>query len=276
MAIHPRAIVDSQAQVDSSAEIGPYAVIEGPVRIGPGTRVYPHTYLTGWTTIGANCEVHPTAVVGHLPQDYHFTGERSYCRIGEGTVIREGVSIHRGSQPESSTIIGARCLLMACSHAGHNCELGEEVTLMNGVLLAGHVQVGSHAIISGNVAVHQFVRIGELAMIGGLTKVTMDAPPFMTVAGEDECVGVNLVGLRRRGYDAAARSELREAYRRLYRSGRPFRESVAALAERVQTAAGRRLVEFLQSESKRGICGGRAGRGGQRAGASTAATEAEG
>lgn len=260
MAIHPRAIVASEAEIDPTAEIGPNAVIEGPVRVGPGARVYPNAYLTGWTTIGADCEIHPGAVVGHLPQDYHFSGQRSYCRIGDGTVVREHVSIHRGTQPDSTTVVGAKCMLMAGSHVGHNCVLGDEVTLMNGVLLAGHVEVGEQAVISGNAVVHQFVRIGELAMIGGLTRAVMDVPPFMTVVGESECVAVNVIGLGRRGYDSAVRSELRRAYRQLYRSGKPFRESVAALASQVETEAGRKLVEFLQAASKRGICGGPAHR----------------
>jgi UDP-N-acetylglucosamine acyltransferase len=255
MGVHPRAIVDASAEIDPAADIGPNAVIEGPVRIGPGTKVYPNAYVTGWTTIGARCEIHPGAVVGHLPQDFHFSGERTFCQVGDETVIREGATVHRGTQPESSTVIGSKCLLAVNSHVAHNCVLGDEVTLLNGALLAGHVEVGDQAIFSALAAAHQFVRIGELAMVGGMARLTMDVPPFMMVVGENSVVGVNAVGLKRRGHDEASRAELRESYRLLYRRGRPFRESVAEVAGQVQTEAGRRLAAFLGAPSRRGICG---------------------
>ncbi len=271
MPIHERAIVDSKAEIDPTADIGPNVVIEGEVRIGPNTKVYPSVYISGWVTIGANCQIHPGALLGHLPQDFHFTGERTYLEIGDGTVIREFASVHRGTQPESKTVVEPNCMLMAHSHVGHNCILDEGVTLINGVLLAGHVEVGARAVISGNSVVHQFVRIGELAMIGGLTRVTMDVPPFFMVAHDSECVGVNSVGMRRRGFDQAERTEIRQAHRTLYRSGKLFRDAVATLAEQVKTEPGKRLVAFLQSEGKRGICGGTRSR--QPAGRSAADAE---
>ena len=256
MAIHERAIVDSKAEIDPTADIGPNVVIEGEVRIGPNTKVYPNAYISGWVTIGANCQIHPGAVLGHLPQDFHFTGERSYLDIGDGTVIREFASVHCGTQPESRTIIGPDCKLLGYSHIGHNCVLGEGVTIMNAVLLAGHVEVGPRAVISGSAVVHQFVRIGELAMIGGLTRVGMDVPPFFMVVHESECIGVNAVGMRRNEFDRAEQAEIRKAHRTLYRGGKLFRDAVAELAGQVETAPGKRLVAFLQSESQRGFCGG--------------------
>jgi len=147
-------MVDRRAEVDPTAEIMPYAIIDGPVKIGPRTRVFPHAYLTGWTEIGADCQIHPGAVVGGDPQDLAFKGAESYCRIGDGTIIREGASVHRGTDPGSATVVGKRCFLMANSHVAHNCRLGDEVKLINGVLLAGYVQVGNGAFLAGNAGVH--------------------------------------------------------------------------------------------------------------------------
>ncbi len=253
MAIHPTAIIDKRAEIDSTAEIGPYAIIEGEVHVGANTRVYPHAYLTGWTEIGPNCSIHPGAVVGHEPQDLKYKGEKSYCRIGQGTVIRESVSIHRGTEPGSVTEVGAECFLMANSHIGHNCRVDENVILANGALLAGHVTVGKGAFLSGNSGAHQFVRIGELAMIGGLAVVTTDLPPCFMAVERDRCVGINLVGMRRAGFNAAERKEIKHAYRTLYRSGLPFLQVVERLAAELVTEPGKRLVEFLQAPSKRSI-----------------------
>jgi len=259
MAIHPRAIVDPQAHVPPSAEIGPNAVIEGPVRLGEHVRVYPGAYISGWTEIGDRCEIHPGAIIGHLPQDFHYKGERSYCRVGAGTIVREFASIHRGTQPESWTIVGENCFFLGYSHVGHNCELAGGVKLYNNSLLAGHVIVGEHAIISGNCAVHQFARIGEYVMVGGSTRVTKDVPPFMKVVYESQVTGANTIGLKRSGrFTAEEIHEVREAYRTLYRSDLLFRDAVSALAAQVRTRTGRRIVDFIRSESRLGIAGGRA------------------
>jgi len=255
VAIHPTAVVDKRAEIDPSAEIGPYAIIEGPVRIGANSVIYPNTYISGWVEIGCGCQIHPGCVIGHLPQDYHFTGCRSYCRIGDGTIVREFASIHRGTQPESATVVGKNCFIMGYSHIGHNCVVGDEVKLANMAALSGHVEVGRGAFISGYSVIHQFVRIGEYAMIGGLSRIGMDVPPFFTCVRESECIGVNVVGLRRAGFSAEEIAELRRAYRILYRSGKTFRAAVEEVAGLVQTPAGRRLVEFLQSPSRRGFCG---------------------
>jgi len=254
MPIHPTAVVDKKAEIDPTAEVGPYTTIEGAVRVGPGTVIYPNAYISGWVEIGANCQIHPGCVIGHLPQDYHFSGCRSYCKIGEGTIVREFASIHRGSQPESATLIGKNCFIMGYSHIGHNCVLADEVKMANMAALSGHVEVGRGAFVSGYSAIHQFVRIGEYAMIGGLTRLSMDAPPFFTCVGESECVGVNVVGVQRAGFSEEEIAEMHEAYRLLYRSGQTFRAAVDALAEQVQTPAGKRLVEFLQTDSRRGFC----------------------
>lgn len=256
MTIHPTAIVDGRAEIDPAAEIGPYAVIDGPVKIGPRTRVYPHAYLSGWTEIGADVQIHPGAIVGHLPQDFHFSGERSYCRIGDRTIVREGASIHRGTQPESWTVLGRDCFILASAHVGHNCVLGDGVKVYNCAALSGHVEIGRNAIVSGYSLIHQFVRIGEYVMLGGGTRLTKDVPPYFAAVHESECYGYNALGLRRSGeFSAEEISEVKLAYRTLYRATKPFRQAVDELSGLVRTRTGRAILEFIRAPSKRGIIG---------------------
>ncbi|MCG8405612.1 MAG: acyl-ACP--UDP-N-acetylglucosamine O-acyltransferase [Phycisphaerales bacterium] len=258
MAIHPSAIVDPQAEVAESAEIGPFAVIEGPVKIGERVKVYPNAYIAGWTEIGERCEIHPNAIVGHLPQDFHFEGGRSFCKIGAGTIVRECASIHRGTQTDSYTIVGENCFILGYAHIGHNCEIGNDVKIYNCAALSGHVEVGDHTIISGYSLIHQFCRIGEYVMIGGGGRIGKDVPPYMKALYESTCVGYNALGLRRSGaFTREEISEAREAYRMLFRSELPFRKAVETFTERAGTRTGRKIVEFLQSESKLGFIGGR-------------------
>jgi UDP-N-acetylglucosamine acyltransferase len=264
MAIHPTAIIDPQAQIAASAEIGPYVTIQGPVKIGEHVKVYPNAYLAGWTEIGDHCEIHPGAVVGHLPQDFHYKGERSYCRIGAGTIIREFASIHRGTQPESWTTLGENCFILGYAHIGHNCELGNNVKVYNCVALSGHVTVGDNAIVSGYSLVHQFARIGEYVMIGGGTRLTKDVPPYMKALHESECMGHNSLGMRRSGqFSREEMLEVRDAYRLLFRSGLPFRKAAAQLAQQVKTRTGRKILDFVNAESKLGILGGMRRHGGR-------------
>ncbi len=265
MAIHPAAVVDAKAEIDSGVEIGPHAVVEGPVRIGAGTRVYPNAYISGWTTIGRNCEIHPGALVGHLPQDFHFDGCRSYCTIGDGTIVREFSSIHRGTQPESTTEVGKNCFIMGYSHVGHNCVFADGVKLYNMTAASGHVEIGENAIVSGYSVVHQFIRIGAYCMIGGLSRITMDVPPFFMALGESTCVGVNVIGMRRHGFDSDRIADAKAAYRTLYRRGTTFRKATEALEKTATTDVGRQILAFIRSESKRGICGGSKERGGRPA-----------
>jgi len=261
MAIHPTAVIDRHAEIDSSVEIGPYAIIEGPVKIGAGTRLYPHTYLTGWTTIGERCEIHPFSVVGHTPQDFHHSGERSYCRIGNDVIIRENSSIHRGTQPESETVIGDECFLLNSSHVGHNCVLKRGVKLLPFGAVGGHAEIDDGAILSAGALVHQFVRIGHLAYVAANARVTMDIPPFMMCYGESVIIQHNVIGMQRAGYGPDATFEIRKAYRTLYRSGLLMPKAIAELEAAVKTEAGHRLVAFLKGETKRGISGGPKGSG---------------
>jgi UDP-N-acetylglucosamine acyltransferase len=256
MAIHPAAVVDPQAEIDASVDIGPHAVIEGPVTIGANTRVYPNAYISGRTTIGRNCQIHPGALIGHVPQDFHFKECPSYCVIGDGTIVREFVSIHRGTQPESSTVIGRDCFIMGYSHIGHNCTLGDGVKFYNMAAASGHVDIGSFAIISGYTVIHQFVRIGPYAIIGGLSRIGMDVPPYFTCIRETECIGINAIGMRRNQFSPEQILDAKEAYRILYRSGTVFSKAVDALAGVVKTDVGRQILEFVRNPGRRGIAGG--------------------
>lgn len=253
MPIHPTAVVDARADIAPSAEIGPYVVIDGPVRIGAGTHIAPHVYLTGDTTIGAACRIHASAIIGDVPQDRAFAGGPSSVVIGDETIIRECVTVHRGTKPGTVTQIGQRCMLMAHAHVAHNCTVGNDVVLVNGALLGGHVTVGQRAVISGNAAVHQWVRVGEMAMIGGLSKITQDIPPYLMFDGHGLCVGLNLVGLRRAGVAAADRAELKWAYRRLYRMTGSMAAALSDVDAALTTPTGRQFVEFLKTPSKRGV-----------------------
>ncbi len=258
MAIHPTAVVDREAQIASSAEIGPYVIIEGPVKIGERVKVYPHAYLSGWTEIEEDCVIHPGAVIGHVPQDFHYSGERSYCKIGAGTIVREFASIHRGTQPESWTILGKNCFILGYAHIGHNCELADNVKVYNCTGLSGHVTVGRNAIISGYSLIHQFARIGEFVMIGGGTRLAKDLPPYMKALHESVCVGYNPLGMRRSGeFTNAEIQEVREAYSSLFRSDLPFSRAVERFAPQVRTRTGRAILDFVTANSKLGIIGGR-------------------
>ncbi|MBN2561656.1 MAG: acyl-ACP--UDP-N-acetylglucosamine O-acyltransferase [Phycisphaerae bacterium] len=258
MAIHPTAIVDTQAEIADTAEIGPFAVIEGQVKIGEGVKVYPNAYISGWTEIGDHCQIHPGAVVGHLPQDFHFNGDRSYCKIGAGTIIREFASVHRGALPESWTILGENCFILGYAHIGHDCKLGNGVKVYNCAGLSGHVVVGDSAIVSGYTLVHQFARIGEYVMIGGGSRVTKDVPPYMKALYESTCIGYNALGLRRsEAFTQDEIADVKEAYRILFRSGLPLGKAVVQFTSQARTRAGRRIIEFINSESKLGIIGGR-------------------
>lgn len=261
MSIHPTAIVAPGAEIDPSVEIGPYAVVESGARIDADTRLWQHACVLSGARIGRRCQIHPFAVIGGPPQDRKFEGAPSYVRIGDDAIIREGVTVHRGTLPESETVVGPGCFLMAGAHVGHNCHVGRDVVIANTGLLAGHVYVGDRAFISGSALCHQFIRIGELAMLQGGARVTMDVPPFMTFC-DSRLTSANVIGMRRAGFSDAERAEIRDCFRILYRSGLLFRDAVERVAASVRTDPGRRLVEFLRAPSRRGVAGAR--RGGPR------------
>lgn len=255
MPIHPTAIVDPRAEIHESATVGPLCVIDANVRIDAGCRLIHGVYLTGWTHVGENCELHPGVIVGHAPQDVKYKGERTFCRIGRGCVLREYVTIHRGTEPETETVVGEGCFLLGGSHVAHNCRVGNRVTMINNVLLAGHVAVADGATLGGAAAVHQFVRIGELSMIAGNARITQDVPPFALTDLDGRVVGMNRIGMRRAGMNAADAAELREAYRVLLNTGLPAAERMERLASLARSAPARRLLDFVRATSKRGLAG---------------------
>jgi UDP-N-acetylglucosamine acyltransferase len=261
MSIHPAAIIDPKAEIDSDVEIGPYVVIEGQVRIKRGTRVMAHAYLTGWTEIGEDNEIHPGAVLGGAPQDVAYKGQETYLRVGNNNIIREHVQIHRGTAAGSSTVIGGNNFLMANAHVGHNCQLGSNVILANGALLGGYVEVADNVFISGNCVVHQFVRIGAYALMRGLSGTSRDVPPFAIIDWQHTVRGVNVVGLKRAGFDETRIRQIREAFRILFRKERNLALAVKEVEESNKASQDVvALLDFIKT-SKRGVCFGASGSG---------------
>ena len=255
MPIHPTAIVDSKAELGTGVGIGPYAVIGPDVRIGDGCEIGPHAVLHRWTRLGAGCRVHAHAVLGDLPQDLKFAGVESYVEIGPETVVREGVTIHRGTKNLSSTVVGRGCYLMVNSHLGHNVRIGDHVILANGVLLAGDTEVGDRAFLSGNVIVHQFTRIGRLAMISGGGGIGKDVPPFCMTAGvqRNTVAGLNIVGMRRAGFGGPDRLQVKRAFELLYRSGLNTSQALERMRAEFTTGPAAEWVPFIE-QSRRGVC----------------------
>ncbi|MEZ6065570.1 MAG: acyl-ACP--UDP-N-acetylglucosamine O-acyltransferase [Planctomycetaceae bacterium] len=259
MPIHPTAIVSAAAVIDETATIGPYVTIEGPVRIGPGTRFAPFSCALGETEIGANVQVHSHAVIGDTPQDRRYHDESTRCIVGDHCVIREGATIHRATGAGNVTRVGDRCYLMTNTHIGHNCLVGNDVTLVSGALLGGHVTVGDNAIISGNTGVHQFVRIGNLAMVACVAPVTQDILPYMMTDHQGRIVGVNSIGLRRAGYTSSERAQIKRLFRLIYRNtlGRP--EIIARIKDDEPSRVRDVLLAFVEAGTDRGLVRGRSG-----------------
>ncbi|OGQ80787.1 MAG: acyl-[acyl-carrier-protein]--UDP-N-acetylglucosamine O-acyltransferase [Deltaproteobacteria bacterium RIFCSPLOWO2_12_FULL_60_19] len=256
MSIHPTAVIDPKAELHSDCDIGPYVVVEGPVRIGRGVKIMAHAVILGWTEIGAENEIHPGAVLGDAPQDKAYRGEESYLKIGARNIFREFVQAHRGTAPGSSTVIGNDNYLMAGSHVGHNCKLGDGVVLANGALLGGHVEVGDRAFISGHCVVHQFVRVGELSLMRGLSGASRDVPPYAIVDWQHTVRGVNVVGLKRAGFDGEKIRQLKEAFRVLFRKGRNLSLAIKEIeTDGNLSPAVTALLQFIKS-AKRGVCVG--------------------
>jgi len=260
MAIDPSATVAPTARVHPDAIVGPrcvigeFCVIEQEVEMGAGCRLEPYVFVKRWTTLGERNEISAGTVLGTDPLDKGFTGERSYLRIGNGNKIREHYTISRGTQPESVTEIGDENYIMTSGHIAHNCRIGNRTVIASCALVSGHVDVEDQAFISGGVVIHQFSKVGRLAMIAGNTRVNSDVPPYFLYAGYNiEAKGLNLVGLKRAGFSAADIAALKSAYRILYRSGLKLAEALARIEAEIPGEHGRHLVEFIRG-SRRGIC----------------------
>ena len=251
--IHPTAIIHANAQVDPTVEVGPCAVIDERVTLGIGCVVGPHAFLTGHTVIGAGNRIHAGCVIGDEPQDLKYKNEPTRLIIGDNNVFREHVTVHRSNKMEADTVIGSHNLFMAHSHVGHNVIMGNYNILANGVLLAGHVTLEDRVFLSGNCLLHQFVRVGSLAIMQGGAKISKDLPPFTVAVECNLMCGLNIIGMRRAGMGPELRLELKTLYRELFRSGRNLRESLAAAQSLVLGEPARQMLEFVGA-SKRGVC----------------------
>lgn len=237
-------------------QIGPGCVIESGAVLGSRNRLWMNVYVGPVTTIGDDNQLHMGAVIGHTPQDHGFTGAPSFTRVGHRNTIREHVTVHRGTKEGTSTVIGDDNFFMANAHIAHNCQVGNRVTLVNLASLTGYCVVGDGALLSGMVGLHQFTRIGKLAMVSALSAVNKDVPPYMFCGGRPAVVqGLNVVGLRRAGFPAGLRDEIKRAYKLLYREGLNVSHALEAIKRECPSAEVEGLLEFVKG-SKRGICAG--------------------
>jgi len=253
MHIHPTAIINPGARLGAGVRIGPYAVLEDDTHIGDSCDIRAHAVIKKYTTLGPANTVHEGAVLGGEPQDLGFADCRSYLRIGANNRIREGVTMHRGTHPESETTVGSDCFIMANAHIAHNCQIGHGVIIANNVALAGYVDIHDRVFISGGVVVHQFCRIGRLAMIGGNSKIVQDCLPFLITDGvPGRARGLNIVGLRRAGFKSSELHTLKEAYRMLLRSGLSLEDALGRLEDLADPVIAH-LIDFIR-RSSRGFC----------------------
>jgi UDP-N-acetylglucosamine acyltransferase len=255
--IHATAVVDPSARLGTNVEIGPFCVIGPDVELGDGVVVKSHVLISGRVTLGAGCKVFPFAALGMAPQDVKFHDEPSILTIGPNTTIREHVTIHPGTEGgHMVTKVGANCLLMIGAHVAHDCELGDNVTLVNGATLGGHVSVGEGAIIGGLSAVHQFVRIGAYAFIGGMTGIAADVIPFgMAIGNRASLCGLNIVGLKRKGFPREQIHELRQAYRMLFSSEGTLKERLEDVEHMFSTnPLAKQIIDFIKTETDRSFC----------------------
>jgi len=252
--IAPTARVHADAVIGPGVRIGEFCVIEADVTVGRDCVLEPYVYVKRWTTIGERNSVSAGTVLGTDPLDKNFSGERSYLRIGNDNIIREHYTISRGTEPESVTEIGDGNYIMTSGHIAHNCKIGDSTVICSCALVAGYVDVEDQAFISGGVVVHQFSKIGRLAMIGGNTRVNSDVPPFFLYSGFNvEAKGLNLVGLKRAGFKSSQMAALKAAYKLLYRSGLKLEDALGRIEAEVATPETAHLVAFIR-QSKRGIC----------------------
>ncbi len=251
--IHPTAIVHPRAKLDSTVEVGPCAVIDDGVVLGADCVVGPHVYLTGQTTIGAHNRFHAGCVIGDAPQDLKYQGGPTRLRIGDHNVFREHFTAQRANRPDTETVIGSHNFLMVNAHVGHNCIVGDHVIIANGALLGGHVEVDDRAFISGNCLIHQFTRVGTLALMQGGSAISKDLAPFTIARGDNGICGLNIVGLRRAGFTAEQRLELKRLYHALFRSGQNLQAAVEAARKEGVSAAAKNMLDFIAS-ARHGVC----------------------
>jgi UDP-N-acetylglucosamine acyltransferase len=252
--IHPTAIIDSRAEIDPTASIGPYAIIEGPVKLRANVKVEAHAQVLGDATIGAGTVIGRAAIIGADPQDLSFKPEtESFTVIGENNVIREQVTIHRGSKTGSATRVGEGNFIMATAHFAHDVQIGNKNVIANAALLAGHVHVGNNVFIGGGSVFHQFIRIGDFCMFQGNSSFSKDLPPYCIGNLLNRVAGINVIGLRRAGFTAADRAEVKRVVDLLFRSGLNRSQALEAIAQEAWGTPAQRFIDFIQAPSKKGI-----------------------
>lgn len=253
--IHPTAIVSEKAKIGANVEIGPFSIIEEDVEIGDGTVISSNVRIKQFSKIGKNCQIYEGCVIGGFPQHLGFKGEKTYVEIGDNTTLREYCTVNRGTSfDDGITKIGNNCYLMAYVHIAHDCKVGDNTILANCVTLAGHVRIGSYVFVGGLTPIHQFCRIGDYAMVGGASAVDKDVPPY-TRASKNHVMlyGLNLVGLKRRGFSTEQIKLLKEAYRLLFRTSKTISEGLQEVEKNLpKTPEIENLINFVKT-SKRGI-----------------------
>lgn len=252
-AIDETALVNKKACLEEGVSVGPYAIIESDVHLARGVTVGPHVHIKGKTYVGDGTFIGTGSVIGEAPQMLGISQSQGKLYIGKNNIIREYVTIHVATKANNSTFIGDSNYLMGFSHLAHDCKLASKVVVCNGSLLAGCVEVGEGSFISGNVVVHQFVRIGKLAMVGGLSRVNQDVVPYMMVVGDSRVWGINSVGLRRAGFDSQQIKDIKEVYRLIYRRS-PVPKKALPELDLMASGAAKEIKLFILS-SKRGVCG---------------------
>lgn len=255
--IHPTAIVDSKAELGVDVRIGPYCVVGADAKIGDKATLYSHVVVAGRTTIGARNEIYPFASIGQPPQDLKYRGEPSTLEIGSDNLIREYVTMNTGTEGGGMvTRVGSNCAFLAGAHVGHDCQVGDNVILSNATLLAGHCRVGDFVIFGGGSAAHQFVRVGKHAFIGGASAVESDVIPFgLAVGNRASLMGLNLIGLKRRGFTREQISSMREAYSQIFAQEGALRDRAAAVGERfAESAEVMEMVNFILAGADRPLC----------------------
>jgi len=253
----PLAYVHPQAKVARNVVVEPFTTINNNVTIGSGTWIGSNVTIMEGARIGKNCRIFPGAVISAIPQDLKFEGEDSLTIIGDDTTIRECVTVNRGTNASGKTVIGSNCLIMATSHIAHDCVIGDYSIIVNGVALAGHVIIGKHAIIGGLAAVHQFIHIGDHAMISGGSLVRKDVPPYTKAAKEPlSYVGINSIGLRRRGFSSEKISEIQEIYRTLYQKNYNNTQALEIIEAEMEATPERDEITLFIRNSQRGIMKG--------------------
>ncbi len=255
MKIHPTAIVDSNAELGEDVEIGPGALISGGVRIGDGCRIGPYAIIETGTVLGPRVKISAGSVIGTEPQDLKYGGHPTGVEIGEGTIIREYVTINRATVDGGVTRVGCNCMIMANCHIAHECRIGDAVVMANLTTLAGHVVVEDRCVMGGMAVVHQFVRVGRMAMIGGVSGLMKDAPPFMITFGYPPArvYGVNKIGLKRNGVSEKVRDDIKHAFKFLFRSGLNFSQGLERIKQEIDPSPELdHLIDFFNN-TRRGI-----------------------